>query len=157
MKFIKIPSPNFDIIKKRSLKFIIIHYTGMITQKEAIQRLQSKVAKVSTHYLISKKGIIYQMIKDQHIAWHAGKSKWESDKDLNLNSIGIELVNNGDEEFPLLQIKNLCMLIKYLKNKYKIDKKHVLGHSQIAPGRKFDPGIQFPWKILASLDLSNNH
>ena len=76
------------------------------------------------------------MVKDQHVAWHAGKSRWGSDKNLNLKSIGIELVNKGDEKFPFLQIKSLCMLIKYLKNKHKIQKKHVLGHSHIAPGRK---------------------
>ena len=156
MKFVKIPSPNFDKTE-RTLKYIIIHYTGMKSQKVAIKRLQSKVVKVSTHYLISKRGVIYQMVKDQHVAWHAGKSKWGNDKNLNLNSIGIELVNKGDEKFPFLQIKSLCMLIKYLKNKHKIHKKYVLGHSHIAPGRKADPGIHFPWKKLANQKLSNNH
>ena len=157
MKFIKIPSPNFDKIQARLLKYIIIHYTGMNSQKVAIKRLQSKVAKVSTHYLISKRGVIYQMVKDQYVAWHAGKSRWGNDKNLNLKSIGIELVNKGDEKFPFLQIKSLCMLIKYLKNKHKIQKKNVLGHSHIAPGRKVDPGINFPWKKLANQNLSNNY
>ena len=157
MKFVKIPSPNFDKMQARPLKYIIIHYTGMRSQKVAIQRLQSKVAKVSTHYLISKRGVTYQMVKDQHIAWHAGKSRWGSDKNLNLKSIGIELVNKGDEKFPFLQIKSLCMLIKYLKNKYKIQKKYVLGHSHIAPGRKVDPGMNFPWKKLAKQNLSDNY
>ena len=157
MKFLKIPSPNFDKTQERPLKYIIIHYTGMKSQKVAIKKLQSKVAKVSTHYLISKKGIVYQMVKDQHVAWHAGKSKWKNDKNLNLNSIGIELVNKGDEKFPSIQIKNLCTLIKLLKNKHKIEKKHVLGHSDIAPGRKSDPGMHFPWKVLTNRNLSNNH
>ena len=157
MKFVKIPSPNFDKIQARLLKYIIIHYTGMNSQKVAIKRLQSRVAKVSTHYLISKRGVIYQMVQDQHVAWHAGKSRWGNDKNLNLKSIGIELVNKGDEKFPFLQIKNLCMLIKYIKKKHKIQKKHVLGHSHIAPGRKIDPGIHFPWKKLANQNLSNNH
>ena len=123
MKFVKIPSPNFDKIQARPLKYIIIHYTGMNSQKDAIKKLQSRVAKVSTHYLISKKGVIYQMVKDHHVAWHAGKSRWGNDKNLNLKSIGIELVNKGDEKFPFLQIKSLCILIKYLKNKHKIQKK----------------------------------
>ena len=157
MKFIKIPSPNFDKIQVRPLKYIIIHYTGMKSQKVAIKRLQSKVVKVSTHYLISKRGVIYQMVKDQHVAWHAGKSRWGNDKNLNLKSLGIELVNKGDEKFPFLQIKSLCMLIKYLQNKHKIQKKNVLGHSHIAPGRKVDPGIHFPWKKLANQNLSNNY
>ena len=156
MKISKIPSPNFDKIE-RTLKYIIIHYTGMKSQKIAIKRLQSRVAKVSTHYLISKRGVIYQMVKDQHVAWHAGKSRWGNDKNLNLKSIGIELVNKGDEKFPFLQIKSLCMLIKYLKNRHKIQKKNVLGHFHIAPGRKCDPGIHFPWKKLANQNLSNKH
>ena len=107
--------------------------------------------------MISKRGVIYQMVKDQHVAWHAGKSRWGNDKNLNLKSLGIELVNKGDEKFPFLQIKSLCMLIKYLKNKHKIQKKNVLGHSHIAPGRKVDPGIHFPWKKLANQNLSNNY
>ena len=157
MKFVKIPSPNFDKIQARPLKYIIIHYTGMNSQKDAIKKLQSRVAKVSTHYLISKKGVIYQMVKDHNVAWHAGKSRWGNDKNLNLKSIGIELVNKGDEKFPFLQIKSLCILIKYLKNKHKIQKKYVLGHSHIAPGRKIDPGVHFPWKKLSNQKLSNNH
>ena len=157
MKFVKIPSPNFDKMQVRPLKYIIIHYTGMKSQKVAIKRLQSRVAKVSTHYLISKKGVIYQMVKDQYVAWHAGKSRWGNDKNLNLKSIGIELVNKGDEKFPILQIQSLCMLIKYLKDKHKIQKKNVLGHSHIAPGRKIDPGVHFPWKKLSNQNLSNNH
>ena len=157
MKFVKIPSPNFDKMQVRPLKYIIIHYTGMKSQKVAIKRLQSRVAKVSTHYLISKKGVIYQMVKDQYVAWHAGKSRWGNDKNLNLKSIGIELVNKGDEKFPILQIQSLCMLIKYLKDKHKIQKKNVLGHSHISPGRKVDPGVHFPWKKLFDQNLSNNH
>ena len=152
-------SPNFSSKTrlKRSIKFIIIHYTGMQSEIESINRLKNIKAKVSCHYLINRKGLIIQMVKDNKIAWHAGKSKWGNDKNLNLNSIGIELVNKGDEKFPFLQIKNLCMLIKYIKKKHKIQKKHVLGHSHIAPGRKIDPGIHFPWKKLANQNLSNNH
>ena len=84
MKFVKIPSPNFDKMQERPLKYIIIHYTGMNSQKVAIKRLQSKVAKVSAHYLISKRGTVYQMVEDKNIAWHAGKSQWG--KDINLNN-----------------------------------------------------------------------
>jgi N-acetylmuramoyl-L-alanine amidase len=154
MEIKKILSLNFDEAEKRYIKYIVIHYTGMKNQKIAIQRLQSRIVKVSTHYLISKKGKIYQMVEDKNIAWHAGKSKFGKDVNLNSKSIGIELVNNGKEEFNLKQIKNLCNLIKLLKNKYKIEKKYVLGHEHIAPERKFDPGKFFPWGYLAKKNLS---
>jgi N-acetylmuramoyl-L-alanine amidase len=154
MRIKKIVSLNFNKAKKRYVKYIIIHYTGMKNQKIAIQKLQSRVAKVSTHYLISKKGTIYQMVEDKNVAWHAGKSKYGTDVNLNSKSIGIELVNNGKEKFTLKQIKNLCNLIKSMKNKHKIDKKYVLGHEHIAPGRKFDPGKLFPWSYLAKRNLS---
>lgn len=155
MEIKKIKSSNYDFLSKRIIKYIIIHYTGMKNQKLAIKRLQSKVAKVSTHYLISKKGKIYQMVEDKNVAWHAGKSKWEKDINLNSKSIGIELVNNGRENFNLNQIKILACLIKHLKQKYKIKKKYILGHSHIAPDRKIDPGPLFPWKFLADRGLSN--
>ena len=115
----------------------------MENQKVAIKRLQSKVAKVSTHYVISKNGTVYQMVDDLNIAWHAGKSKWGRDTNLNSKSIGIELVNKGNEKFPLKQIRKLSLLIKFLKKKHKIKKEHVLGHSHIAPNRKFDPVLYF--------------
>ena len=155
MKFKKIYSPNFDQFLNRNIKYIIIHYTGMKNQKVAIKRLQSKVAKVSAHYLISKRGTIYQMVEDQNVAWHAGKSRWEKDVNLNSKSIGIEIVNNGNEIFPNNQIKKLADLLKFLKKKYKIKKKYVLGHSHIAPKRKIDPGPMFPWNFLYKRGLSN--
>jgi N-acetylmuramoyl-L-alanine amidase len=155
MKFKKIYSPNFDQFLNRNIKYIIIHYTGMKNQKVAIKRLQSKVAKVSAHYLISKRGTIYQMVEDQNVAWHAGESRWEKDINLNSKSIGIEIVNNGNEIFPNNQIKKLADLLNFLKKKYKIKKKYVLGHSHIAPKRKIDPGPMFPWNFLHKKGLSN--
>ena len=152
MKFIG--SPNFDFKVKRPIKYIIIHYTGMKNQAVAIKRLQSKVAKVSCHYLISKSGKIYQMVKDQNVAWHAGKSKWGKDINLNKNSIGIELVNKGSENYPKAQIKSLIYLLKKLKTKYKIKTQNFLGHEDIAPKRKADPGPLFPWSILFDQGLS---
>ncbi len=111
MKFKKIYSPNFDLFLNRNIKYIIIHYTGMKNQKVAIKRLQSKVAKVSAHYLISKRGTIYQMVEDKNVAWHAGKSRWGKDVNLNSKSIGIEIVNNGNEIFPNNQMKKLADLL----------------------------------------------
>ncbi len=147
-------SKNFEINHNRVIKYLIIHYTGMKNQAAAIQRLQSRVAKVSCHYLISKKGKIYQLVEDQNIAWHAGKSKWEKDINLNSKSIGIELVNRGDEIFPKDQIEALLKLLNVLKRKYNINPKYVLGHEDIAPDRKKDPGPKFPWIKLNKLNLS---
>ncbi len=147
-------SKNYDLKKSREIKYIIIHYTGMKNQLLAIQRLQSKVAKVSCHYLISKKGKIYQLVKDQNIAWHAGKSRWEKDVNLNSKSIGIELVNKGNEPFPNKQINVLLKLLAILMKKHKIHSKYVLGHEDIAPKRKKDPGPKFPWFRLYNGKLS---
>ena len=155
MRFIK--SPNFDLKNRRKIKYIIIHYTGMKTQKEAIKRLQSKVAKVSCHYLISKKGKIFQLVQDNDIAWHAGKSKWKNDVNLNSKSIGIELVNKGFENFPTKQILSLIDILRALKKKYRIKQSYVLGHEDISPGRKIDPGPKFPWKILYKYKLAKKH
>jgi len=154
MKVTKVKCDNYDSSNKRLIKYIIIHYTGMKNQKLALERLQSKVAKVSSHYVISKNGKIFQLVEDFNIAWHAGVSKWEKDINLNSKSIGIELVNNGFEKFPLKQIKSLIILLKHLKKKHKIKKKYVLGHSHIAPQRKIDPGPLFPWFFLAKNGLS---
>jgi len=155
MKFKKIYSPNFDLFLNRNIKYVIIHYTGMKNQKVAVKRLQSKVAKVSAHYLISKRGTIYQMVEDKNVAWHAGKSRWGKDVNLNSKSIGIEIVNNGNEIFPNNQMKKLADLLKFLKKKYKIKKKNVLENSHIAPNRKIDPGSMFPWNFLNKRGLSD--
>ena len=154
MKILNYKSKNFDKLKDRRIKYVIIHYTGMKDQDSAIKRLQSKVAKVSCHYLISKKGRIYQLVQDQNIAWHAGKSRWGNDVNLNSKSIGIELVNRGNEFFPNKQINALLKLLITLKKKYKIKPNYVLGHEDISPGRKKDPGPKFPWPRLFSRNLS---
>ena len=126
----------------------------MQSEVEAIKRLRNSKSKVSCHYLINRKGKVIRMVDDTYIAWHAGKSRWKNFVNLNKNSLGIELVNNGFEKFPLKQMNSLVLLLKYLKNKYKIDKKYVLGHSHIAPDRKIDPGPLFPWFFLAKRGLS---
>ena len=152
-------SPNFSKKTRKSneIKFIIIHYTGMQSEIESIKRLKSKKAKVSCHYLINKKGKIIQMVQENKIAWHAGKSRWKNYRNLNINSIGIELVNKGHrfgyEKFGDLQIKKLISLCKNLKKKYKIKKFNILGHSDISPLRKIDPGERFPWKKLSNFNL----
>ena len=129
----------------------------MQSEIESIKRLKNPKFKVSCHYLINRKGIIIQMVKDTNIAWHAGKSKWKKFINLNNASIGIELVNKGHQfgyqNFSNLQIKSLIQLCKNLKKKYSIKKENFLGHSDIAPLRKMDPGEKFPWEKLNSYNL----
>ncbi|MDC0525080.1 N-acetylmuramoyl-L-alanine amidase [Pelagibacteraceae bacterium] len=155
MKIFTELSRNYSkkIRTKKNIKFIIIHYTGMQSEIESFKRLKDENSKVSSHYFINRKGKITQMINDNNIAWHAGKSKWKNFKNLNENSIGIELVNKGHEfgyqKFTNLQIKSLIYLCKKLKKKYKIKTANFLGHSDIAPLRKSDPGEKFPWEELS--------
>ena len=152
-------SPNFSKKRgnKRQIKFVIIHYTGMQSEIESINRLKNFKSKVSCHYLINRKGKIIQMVLDKNIAWHAGKSKWKKFTNLNNKSIGIELVNRGHrfgyQNFTKVQIKELIILCKNLKKKYRVKKENFLGHSDIAPLRKIDPGEKFPWEKLSRYNL----
>ena len=129
----------------------------MQSEIESIKRLKNPRQKVSCHYLINRKGEVIQMVKDKNIAWHAGKSRWKEFKNLNTNSIGIELVNKGHrfgyQNFSKKQIKSLIRLCTNLKKKYSIRKENFLGHSDIAPLRKIDPGEKFPWKKLSIYNL----
>ena len=162
-KLRKIYSINFDVgkRKKSDIKFIILHYTGMKNEKQAISRLISNNSKVSCHYFIKYSGEILTLVPDLYISWHAGKSQWEKKKLLNLNSIGIEISNPGHEnnykDFNIKQINSLILLVSLLKKKYKIKKSNILGHSDIAPDRKKDPGEKFPWKLMYEKKLSIWH
>ena len=148
-------SRNFDKKKRliSSIKLVIIHYTGMQSERESIKRLCNPLSKVSAHYLISQNGKIFKLVEDQYIAWHAGKSRWKKYNNLNKDSIGIELVNKGHQygytSFNKKQISTLVKICKVLKKKYKIKTKNFLGHSDIAPLRKIDPGEKFPWEFLS--------
>ena len=147
-------SPNFDPKKrdKNKIQYLIYHYTGMKNDRLAIKKLTSSNSNVSCHYYITVSGKIIQIVPDLYTAWHAGKSNWQKYKSLNYNSIGIEVSNPGHEhgyrKFNDKQIKSLIKISKYLIKKYKIHKKNILGHSDIAPLRKIDPGEKFPWKLL---------
>ena len=155
MKITSYFSPNYSkkTRLKKDIKFVIIHYTGMQSEIESLKRLLDPQSKVSSHYLINRKGKIIQMVKEKKIAWHAGKSRWKKFKNLNNYSIGIELVNKGHQfgyqNFSRRQISSLIKLCKKLKKKYLIKKENFLGHSDIAPLRKADPGEKFPWKKLS--------
>ncbi len=154
-------SPNHSkkVRKHKDIKFVIIHYTGMQSEIESIKRLKNPKSKVSCHFLINRKGEIILMVKEKFIAWHAGKSRWKNFKNLNYCSIGIELVNKGHQYgyqyFTQKQIKSLIVLCKKLKRKYKIKSGNFLGHSDISPLRKVDPGEKFPWKKLSSHKIGN--
>jgi len=156
MEISKHYSPNHDnkARSSKSITLIIIHYTGMQSERESIKRLISPSSKVSCHYLVNRKGKIFNLVKDQNVAWHAGKSIWKKYKNLNKNSIGIELVNRGHkygyQNFTKRQISVLIELCKKLKKKYRIKNNLILGHSDIAPLRKIDPGEKFPWGYLSS-------
>ena len=156
-------SPNFDL-KKRSLKeikFIIFHYTGMKKQKDAISKLTNINSKVSSHYFIKNNGEILTLVPDLYIAWHAGVSSWKKYKTINKYSIGIEISNPGHEhsykKFSKKQINSILKLSTYLIKKYKIKSNFILGHSDIAPDRKKDPGEKFPWKYFSKNKISFWH
>ena len=148
-------SPNFNPKKRtpKQIKFIIFHYTGMKSESDALKRLTDIQSEVSCHYLIKNNGEIIKMVPDLYIAWHAGKSSWKNYKSLNQNSIGIEITNPGHEfgykKFSKKQISSILKLSKFLIKKYKISSKNILGHSDVAPDRKKDPGEKFPWKYLS--------
>ena len=156
-------SPNFDV-KKRSvkdIKFIIFHYTGMKKENQAITRLTNTKSNVSSHYLIKNNGEILTLVPDLYVAWHAGVSSWKNYKSINKYSIGIEISNPGHEysykKFSKQQIKSILKLSNYLGRKYKIKSNFILGHSDIAPDRKKDPGEKFPWKYLSKNKIGYWH
>ena len=156
MKIYNFYSPNFNSKKRsnKSIKIIVIHYTGMQSERESLLKLCNPKSKVSSHFVISHNGKTYRLVQDNQIAWHAGKSCWGKYKNLNKYSIGIELVNKGHQfgytNFKKRQLSSLIKICKSLIKKYKIKKRNIVGHSDIAPLRKIDPGEKFPWKQLAN-------
>ncbi len=156
-------SINFSQPKraKKLIKYIIIHYTGMKKELDAIKKLCDINSKVSSHYFIKNNGKILRLVPDLYSAWHAGISNWKSLKSLNKYSIGIELHNpghyHGYKNFSNKQILSLKRLLSFLIRKYRIKYHNVLGHSDIAPSRKKDPGEKFPWKKLAKKKLCHWH
>jgi N-acetylmuramoyl-L-alanine amidase len=156
-------SPNHDekTRLKRLINLIVIHYTGMQSERESINWLCNPKAKVSSHFVINQNGKIYRLVKDNQVAWHAGKSCWGKYNNINKNSIGIELVNKGHQfgymNFKKKQLLSLIKICTNLIQKYKIKKKNIVGHSDIAPLRKIDPGEKFPWEKLAKKKIGIWH
>ena len=156
-------SPNFDAKKRKvkEIKFIIFHYTGMKKENQAITRLTNTKSKVSSHYLVKNNGEILTLVPDLYVAWHAGISSWKNYKSINKYSIGIEISNPGHEysykKFSKKQIKSVLKLTTFLIKKYKIKSTFILGHSDIAPDRKKDPGEKFPWKYFSKNKIGYWH
>jgi len=151
------PSPNFDA-RALSVSMIVLHYTGMPDAESAIARLTSPDAKVSAHYVVTEDGAVLQLVDEQHRAWHAGKSYWRGVSDVNSASVGIEIVNPGHEfgyrAFPDEQMAALIPLVGEIKARHGVGRGNVVGHSDIAPARKEDPGELFPWHALARRRLA---
>ena len=152
-------SPNFNERKtNQKLSYLVLHYTAIVSCQEAIEYMCKKKNKVSAHFLVSKKGEVFYLVDLNKEAWHAGQSYWKGLINLNSSSIGIEIDNSGhhinNEDYHHLQINSLCELINQLVKEYNIFPKNVLGHSDIAPFRKIDPGEKFPWNELFNKGLS---
>lgn len=145
-------SPNFDE-RNAQIEHLILHYTGMKSGKEAIERLCNPESKVSAHYVIEEDGTVYNLVDESKRAWHSGISYWRRKENLNASSIGIEIVNPGHEfgyrKFTEAQYKALVPLCQNIKAKYQIADINIIGHSDIAPDRKQDPGELFDWERLA--------
>lgn len=139
-------SPNFD---DRKPNFVIVHYTSDDNAEKSLGTLTNPLRAVSAHYLIARDGTIYQLVDERQRAWHAGDSRWGATTDLNSSSIGIELDNNGKEPFVDAQVSALLRLLRDVVDRYRIPAANILGHADIAPQRKIDPGPLFPWKTLA--------
>jgi N-acetylmuramoyl-L-alanine amidase len=157
MDIIDAPSPNFDA-RTMPVSMIVLHYTGMESGAAALERLRDRAAKVSAHYLVEEDGTILRLVPEEQRAWHAGKSHWRGMTDINSASIGIEIVNPGHEfgyrAFPDAQIEALIPLVAEIKERHGITRGNVVGHSDVAPDRKQDPGELFPWHRLARLRLA---
>jgi N-acetylmuramoyl-L-alanine amidase len=157
MTIIDTPSPNHDE-RLGPITMIVLHYTGMVDAESAIARLRDPVAKVSAHYLVAEDGTVLRMVDESRRAWHAGASHWRDVDDVNSASVGIEIVNPGHEfgyrPFPDEQIAAVVRLVSAIKDRYGITRGNIVGHSDVAPARKRDPGELFPWHSLARLRLA---
>jgi N-acetylmuramoyl-L-alanine amidase len=154
MSVIALPSPNFEPRPHGAvIDTLVLHYTGMESGEAAIARLRDPEAKVSAHYVIEEDGRVFALVAEEMRAWHAGLSSWRGEADLNSRSIGIELVNPGHEfgyrAFPAAQIEALIGLCQGILARHPIAARNVVGHSDVAPTRKEDPGELFPWQELA--------
>jgi N-acetylmuramoyl-L-alanine amidase len=154
-----VPSPNHDE-RKQPPDMIVLHYTGMATGEAALQRLCTAESKVSSHYVVFEDGRIVQCVPEERRAWHAGVASWAGETDINSCSIGIEIVNPGHEfgyrDFPLRQVAAVISLCKSIMTRRgPLSAERILGHSDVAPSRKQDPGEKFPWGLLSDSGIGH--
>jgi N-acetylmuramoyl-L-alanine amidase len=152
MSIVALPSPNYNH-RNAPIDMLLLHYTGMQSAQAALDRLCDPAAKVSAHYVVDEDGTTYQLVEEEFRAWHAGAAYWARTKDINAQAIGIEIVNPGHEfgyrAFPLRQMESVRTLAKEIMGRHNIAPSRVLGHSDVAPLRKEDPGELFDWRYLA--------
>lgn len=153
MAIIELPSPNFNA-RPRVPDLVVLHYTGMTSAKAALDRMRDPDAQVSAHYCVDEDGTVYALVPEERRAWHAGVSFWKGETNLNDVSIGVEIVNPGHEfgyrDFPDVQIDAVIGLLDGIRSRWDVPDLRILGHSDVAPARKQDPGERFPWKVLAA-------
>jgi N-acetylmuramoyl-L-alanine amidase len=154
-----VASPNLDDRKGGAPDMILLHYTGMRDGASALKRLCAADSKVSAHYVVFEDGRIVQCVPEEKRAWHAGVSSWAGETDINSRSIGIEIVNPGHEfgypDFPLRQIAAVIALCRSILTRHRIPPDRILGHSDVAPARKQDPGEKFPWDLLSDSNVGH--
>ncbi len=153
------PSPNFEARPHDlPIDMLVLHYTGMDSATAALDRLCDSAARVSAHYLIDEDGALYCLVDEAARAWHAGESCWRGNRDINGRSIGVELVNPGHEfgyrPFPDRQIESAVALAQDIVARHPIPRRNIVGHSDIAPSRKQDPGELFDWQRLARAGIA---
>lgn len=158
----RVESPNFNA-RRHALDMLVLHYTGMESGEAALQRMCDPAAEVSAHYMVWEDGRITQLVEEDKRAWHAGVASWQGQQDLNSRSIGIEIVNGGHDfrapdgglpPYPRPQIHAVLDLVHDILGRHAIPATRILGHSDIAPLRKQDPGEHFPWERLARAGIS---
>jgi N-acetylmuramoyl-L-alanine amidase len=152
IEFIDAPSPNFGP-RKAPPHMLVLHYTGMPTGEAALERLRDPAAEVSSHYMVEEDGRIFRLVPEERRAWHAGKSSWRGETDVNGASVGVEIVNPGHEfgyrPYPEAQIAAVIALVADIRSRWTIEDINIVGHADVAPDRKEDPGELFPWRRLA--------
>jgi N-acetylmuramoyl-L-alanine amidase len=156
LKPVDAPSPNFNA-RGQPVSILVLHYTGMESGQAALDRLRDPDAKVSAHYLVEEDGRVFALVAEDQRAWHAGAGAWGGCKDVNSASIGIEIVNGGHDfglpDFPDVQIEAVIALSRDILTRHAIAPRNVIGHSDMAPSRKTDPGEKFPWARLAAAGI----
>ncbi len=153
------PSPNRGERREGPIDILLLHYTGMPDDEQALRWLCDPKSQVSSHYFVHQDGRVLSLVPEARRAWHAGEARWGTSSDINSRSIGIEIANAGHPaglpDFPTTQIESLIALCRAILSRHEIPPHRVLAHSDVSPGRKFDPGERFPWDTLAAAGVGH--